>query len=169
VNPLENKIRIIFSIFYGILFPLFGIFIVSKFEFMGINLFNDILTQIPINFSYSMFKWLNSIFRGDIINQIQINGIKAFIQQPLMQSLLVWILHGYLIGIILKKYKLSLAITSISFGFLVMLYLIFILICDNSFGTIELIFYSNHFYFIGGILFYLISLLFSTIGVKISK
>ncbi|MHA1338752.1 MAG: hypothetical protein ACTSRZ_01855 [Promethearchaeota archaeon] len=166
---MELKLKIMIATIFGLVFPLFGIFLYTKFEFMGLNLWSNILNHFSSNFSYAFFQWLFSIFRGDMINQIQLYGVYVFIKQPFMSSLFMWCLHGYFIGIFVKKIKQSVLISLGTFCILLVLFLIFMFVCNSLYSTVDLVFGSGPIFFIGGILFCPLSLISSIIGVKIGS
>lgn len=132
---------------FGVIFPIFGIFLFSRMIYMGISL-QDIFIQFGTNFVNASFEWLYSLFKGDIINQISQFGILSFTMQPLMPSLLIWITTGFFIGVIIKKFKRSLLITLICIAILIGLFLIFAALNDSF----SLIFSSDLDKFIGSIL-----------------
>jgi len=132
---------------FGVIFPLFGIFLFSRMIYMGISL-QDIFIQFGANFVNASFEWLYSIFKGDIVNQIIQFGILSFTMQPLMSSLLVWVTTGFFIGVIMKKFKRSLLITLICIALLLILLIIFAAL-NNS---LSLIFSSDLDKFLGSLL-----------------
>ena len=132
---------------FGVIFPIFGIFLFSRMVYMGISL-QDIFVQFGSNFVNASYIWLYSLFRGDIINQISQFGIVSFTVQPLMPALLTWTTTGFFIGVIIKKFKKSLLITLICIIILIGLFLIFAMLNN----TISLIFSSDLDKFIGSIM-----------------
>lgn len=141
---------------FGVIFPIFGIFLFSRMVYMGISL-QDIFVQFGSNFVNASYLWLYSLFQGDIINQTIQFGIISFTVQPLMPSLLIWITTGFFIGVIIKKFKKSLLITLICILILIGLFLIFAVLNN----TISLIFSSDLDKFIGSIM---IPILLSPLG-----
>lgn len=141
---------------FGVIFPIFGIFLFSRMVYMGISL-QDIFVQFGSNFVNASYLWLYSLFQGDIINQTIQFGIISFTVQPLMPSLLIWITTGFFIGVIIKKFKKSLLITLICIIILIGLFLIFAVLNN----TISLIFSSDLDKFIGSIM---IPILLSPLG-----
>lgn len=142
---------------FGVIFPIFGIFLFSRMVYMGISL-QDIFVQFGSNFVNASYLWLYSLFQGDIINQTIQFGIISFTVQPLMPSLLIWITTGFFIGVIIKKFKKSLLITLICILILIGLFLIFAVLNN----TISLIFSSDLDKFIGSIM---IPIILSPLGV----
>lgn len=142
---------------FGVIFPIFGIFLFSRMVYMGISL-QDIFVQFGSNFVNASYLWLYSLFQGDIINQTIQFGIISFTVQPLMPSLLIWITTGFFIGVIIKKFKKSLLITLICIIILIGLFLIFAVLNN----TISLIFSSDLDKFIGSIM---IPIILSPLGV----
>lgn len=132
---------------FGVIFPIFGIFLFSRMVYMGISL-QDIFVQFGSNFVNASYLWLYSLFQGDIINQTIQFGIISFTVQPLMPSLLIWITTGFFIGVIIKKFKKSLLITLICIIILIGLFLVFAVLNN----TISLIFSSDLDKFIGSIM-----------------
>ena len=132
---------------FGVIFPIFGIFLFSRMVYMGISL-QDIFVQFGSNFVNASYLWLYSLFQGDVINQTIQFGIISFTVQPLMPSLLIWITTGFFIGVIIKKFKKSLLITLICIIILIGLFLIFAVLNN----TISLIFSSDLDKFIGSIM-----------------
>lgn len=141
---------------FGVIFPIFGIFLFSRMVYMGISL-QDIFVQFGSNFVNASYLWLYSLFQGDIINQTIQFGIISFTVQPLMPSLLIWITTGFFIGVIIKKFKKSLLITLICIIILIGLFLVFAVLNN----TISLIFSSDLDKFIGSIM---IPILLSPLG-----
>lgn len=142
---------------FGVIFPIFGIFLFSRMVYMGISL-QDIFVQFGSNFVNASYLWLYSLFQGDIINQTIQFGIISFTVQPLMPSLLIWITTGFFIGVIIKKFKKSLLITLICIIILIGLFLVFAVLNN----TISLIFSSDLDKFIGSIM---IPIILSPLGV----
>ena len=80
---IEEPKKTIVALVFGVIFPLFGIFLFSKMIYMGISL-QDIFIQFGANFVNASFEWFYSLFKGDVVNQIIQFGILSFTLQPLM-------------------------------------------------------------------------------------
>jgi hypothetical protein len=153
---IEEPKKTVGVLVFGVIFPLFGIFLFSRMIYMGISL-QDIFVQFGTNFVNASFEWFYSLFKGDIVNQISQFGIISFTMQPLMPSLLVWISTGFFIGVIIKKFKKSFLIILISITILLGLFVIFAALTNS----LSLIFSSDLDKFLGSLL---IPVIFSPLG-----
>lgn len=149
---IENPIRTAISIIFGIVFPLFGIFIYTQFDYMSVKLYDDIFLGFQTDIGYALFQWFHSLFKSDMINQIGINGIGVFISQPMMSALFMWFLDGFFINVFLKEFKKGILISTITAVVHLLLLIIFAAICDGTYNTMDLIFGPNLTVFFGSIL-----------------
>ncbi|MBD3352477.1 MAG: hypothetical protein GF364_13395 [Candidatus Lokiarchaeota archaeon] len=149
---IEEPGKTIPAVVFGLVFPLFGIFLYTQFDYMGVNFYNDIILQISNDFSYTMFQWLYSLFKGDMINQLSIHGVAAFFITPLMSAVLTWFLHGFFIGVFIKKLKPMFIVSVVSALLLILFLIIFAVISDASYNTLSLIFNAELEKFLGSLL-----------------
>lgn len=149
---IENPIRTTISIIFGVIFPLFGIFIYTQFDYMGVKLYDDIFLGFQTDINYALFQWFYSLFKSDMINQIGIHGIGVIISQPMMSALFMWFLDGFFINVFLKEFKKGLLISILTAISHLLLLILFAAICDGSYNTLDLLFGSNLLVFSGSIL-----------------
>ena len=111
---IEEPKKLVTGIFFTFFFPLFGIFLFSKLEFMNINLYEDIFLPMGSNFVNSMFEWFFALFKTEIISTPSMNSVINTIP-----PILTWFTTGYVTGVIIKRLKvvflLSLIIPIIHF------------------------------------------------------
>ena len=149
---LEDRTKTIISLVYGCVFPLFGIFLYTQFNYQGIHLYHDILLGYGDNILYTSFQWLYSIFKGNLITLVGSDGLLAFFKQPLMAAVFTWFLTGFFIAVVLKNLKRSTLVAVLCNVILIGTFLIFVGICQASYNTGTLIFETELFVFLEGLI-----------------
>ena len=104
----EEPKKLVSGIIFALFFPLFGIFLFSKLEFMGINLYYDVFLGFSTSFVNSTFEWFFTLFKAEVLSLTSMNAIINTIP-----PILTWFTTGYIIGVILKRLKIALLLSLI--------------------------------------------------------